>query len=113
MIEMVSNFKSRFNQALKIRNIKPVELSEKTGISESTLSQYRSGYAKPKDEKLVILSNALNVNPVWLMGMNVPMEENPTSIHTESIDIANQYESLSPEQKEHVRNYIKFLKSDS
>ena len=113
MIEMISNFKDRLNQALSIRNMKPVELSAKSGISESTISQYRSGYAKPKDEKLVILSNALDVNPVWLMGMNVPMEENPTQAQKDAIDIANLYDSLSPEQKDYVINYIKFLKSDS
>lgn len=73
MIELVSDFKNRFEQALKYRDIKPVEISEKTGISESTISQYRSGYAKPKEDKLVILSNALDVNPVWLLGVNVPM----------------------------------------
>ena len=87
MIEIISSFKERFNEALSIRNIKPIELSEKTGISESTISQYRSGYAKPKDDKLVVLSNALDVNPVWLMGLNVPMElQKPEPVNV-SIDI--------------------------
>ncbi len=74
MIEMVSSFKDRFNKALSIRNIKPADLAKKTNISESTISQYRSGYAKPKEPKLVLLSEALDVNPVWLMGLNVPMD---------------------------------------
>lgn len=74
MIERVSDFKNRLNEALDIRNMKPIELSEKTGISESTISQYRSGYAKPKERKLGLISDALDVNPVWLMGLDVPME---------------------------------------
>ena len=74
MINQVSDFKDRLEEALNIRNITPAELSKRTQISESTISQYRSGYAKPKDKKLVILSNALNVNPTWLMGLDVPME---------------------------------------
>lgn len=74
MIEKVSTFKDRLNEALSIRDMKPIELSEKTGISESTISQYRSGYAKPKEKKLGLISNALNVNPVWLMGLDVSME---------------------------------------
>ena len=74
MINVVSNFKDRFNQALEIRNILPVDLSKRTKISEATISQYRSGYAKPKEEKLAIISNALNVNPAWLMGLDVSME---------------------------------------
>lgn len=114
MIEMVSNFKERFNKALDIRNMKPVELSEKTGISESTISQYRSGYAKPKEDKLVLLSNALNVNPVWLLGVNVPMESiseysNDTD---EALDIATRYKNLPPEKQASFQNYLKFLQSD-
>lgn len=74
MINKIAEFKDRLNQALDIRDISPAELSKRTKISESTISQYRSGYAKPKDKKLVIISNALNVNPTWLMGLDVPME---------------------------------------
>lgn len=74
MIKKIEDFKVRFNKALSARNIKPVELSEKTGISESTISQYRSGYAKPKEKKLALIADALNVNPTWLMGLDVPME---------------------------------------
>ena len=75
MLNKVEDFKDRFNKALSIRNIRPVELYEKTGISESTISQYRSGYSKPKEKKLTILADALDVNAVWLMGLDVPMEK--------------------------------------
>ena len=75
MIEMVSSFKERYNLALSIRNIKAIELSEKTGISESTLSQYKGGYSKPKDKRLFKIAEVLNVTPEWLMGLNVPMDE--------------------------------------
>lgn len=74
MIEQITTFSGRLNEALSIRNIFPVDLAKKTHISESTISQYRSGYAKPKEDKLCRIANALNVNPVWLMGLNVPME---------------------------------------
>ena len=108
MIEKVSDFKERFNKAISIRNIKPVELSEKTGISESTISQYRSGYAKPKEEKLALLANALNVDPTWLMGLNVPMdeEERAKSIiqdyvdngsdlrHTDTVEVISEADKL-------------------
>jgi len=117
MIEKVSDFKNRFNEALSIRNMKPVELSEKTGLSEATISQYRSGYAKPKDDKLIVLSNALNVNPVWLMGLNVAMEIEavPNDINEaakEAFNIMNQYENLPPEKRISLQNYLKFLQSD-
>lgn len=77
MIEKVSTFKDRLNEALEFRNKKPVELSKGTGISESTISQYRSGYAEPKEDKLAKIASYLRVNPTWLMGLNVSMETAP------------------------------------
>ena len=60
MNEPIADFKIRFNQALSIKNIRPAELAEKTGLSKSTISHYMSGYTKPKSDKLFILvSNGL------------------------------------------------------
>jgi transcriptional regulator with XRE-family HTH domain len=72
-MEKVESFKDRLNFAMKLRNIKAAELSRRTGISESTISQYRSGYAEPKRKKLGILADALSVSPAWLMGLDIPM----------------------------------------
>lgn len=69
-----SEFKTRLNEALEKRNVRPVELAQITKISESTISQYRSGYAVPKRDKLALISKALNVNPSWLLGMDVPFD---------------------------------------
>lgn len=74
MKEPSSTFKSRLNEAMDIRNIKPVELSEKCGISKSAVSHYMSGYAEPKSNRLYIIAQALDVNEAWLMGYDVPME---------------------------------------
>lgn len=73
-------FQNRLETALKIKSIKPVELHEKTGISESLLSKYLSGNAVARQRKLTLLADALNVNEVWLMGYDVPMERNPDDI---------------------------------
>lgn len=70
----VETFQNRLATALRIRNMKPVELHEKTDISESLISKYLSGNAIARQRKLSILSEALNVNPVWLMGYDIPME---------------------------------------
>lgn len=72
----IETFQNRLAYALRIRNIKPVELHEKTDISESLISKYLSGNAIARQRKLSILSEALDVNPVWLMGYDVPMENN-------------------------------------
>jgi transcriptional regulator with XRE-family HTH domain len=116
MIEKISDFKDRFNQALSIRNMKPIELSIITGISEATISQYRSGYSKPKDERLYVIANALDMNPAWLMGLNVPMEAQP-NMSKDKVEKAKalykEIESLTPEKQAALLNYLKFLQTDS
>lgn len=69
--------RKRLSDALSLRNMKQVELSEKTGISKGSISQYMSGYVEPKSDRIYLMAKALHVNPVWLMGLDVPMEENP------------------------------------
>lgn len=69
-------FQNRLEKALQIRNIKPVELHEKTGISESLLSKYLSGNAVARQRKLTLLADVLDINEVWLMGYDVPIERN-------------------------------------
>jgi transcriptional regulator with XRE-family HTH domain len=55
--------------------MKQSELCEKTGIPKSALSEYISGAYEPKQDRLFLMAQALNVDPVWLMGFDVPMEK--------------------------------------
>lgn len=70
---MKENFKNRLNKALLLNNIKAIDLANKTGLSKSLISGYLSGKYEAKQNNLTILANALNVNEVWLMGYDVPM----------------------------------------
>lgn len=75
MVEIKEEFKDRLAKALEYADMTAAELSRKTKISESTLSQYKSGYARPKDDRLLIIANALGVRPSWLMGLDTEMTE--------------------------------------
>lgn len=51
------------------------ELSKKTNISTILLERYEKGIVgKMKQPTILNLANFYNVNPVWLMGYDVPME---------------------------------------
>lgn len=65
----------RIRKALSIRNMTQTELCTKAKISKSTLSEYLKGRYEPKQDKVFILAQALSVDPVWLMGYDVPMEK--------------------------------------
>ncbi len=80
MSNLIDELKNRLKKALKYANMKPIELSEKTGIPKSSISQYMSGYAKPNTERLYLICKVLNVSESWLMGFDVPIERRPSNI---------------------------------
>lgn len=64
----------RLNEALALKNMKPSELSEMSGVAKSSISSYLSGKYDPKQSSLYRMSKALDVNEMWLGGYDVPME---------------------------------------
>lgn len=73
--EPIEKCSNRLAKALTIRGMKQHELCEKTKIPKSAISQYLSGAFEPKQDRLYIIAQALDVDPVWLMGFDVPMEK--------------------------------------
>lgn len=71
---LVDTFANRLKKAMSIRNIKAIELSEKTGISKSSLSEYINGKYEAKQNGIYLLAKALDISEPWLMGLDVPME---------------------------------------
>ncbi len=71
MAEMVP-LKNRLREAMQDKNMKAVELMEKTGVPKSAISFYLSGKSKPKADRLYIIAQALDVCEAWLLGYDVP-----------------------------------------
>lgn len=82
----MKNFASRLSQALELRNMKASELSKKTKVAEGTISCYINGRYEAKQNRVKVFADALDVNPAWLMGYDVPMEpERQTEPSTSTI----------------------------
>lgn len=75
---MEKNFAKRLEDALNSRGAKQSDLVEITGISKSAISQYLSGAFEPKQNNIYKIAKALDINPVWLMGKDVAMDNNKT-----------------------------------
>ena len=101
----MDELKNRLKKALSIRNMKAIELCEKTNIPKSAISQYLSGYAKPKSDRIYSISKALNINETWLLGYDVPMERKATTSN-ELLDMIN---SLDETRQKQVLDYLEFL----
>lgn len=64
----------RIKRALKIKGMKQSELCKLANIPKSSLSQYLNGDFEPKQDRIYLMAQALNVSEAWLMGFDVPME---------------------------------------
>lgn len=73
----IDTFQNRLQKAMNIRNMKQVDLVEKTGLDKTLLSKYLSGISNARQDKLTALAEALQVNEIWLMGYDIPMESIP------------------------------------
>ena len=98
-------FSSRLKQALHNRNITQQQLSEKTGIPKSAISQYVSGKFEPKQDRLELMANALEVSEEWLRGFDVPMTISNNSFLDEQF--SKILSTLSDEDKEWLLDVIK------
>lgn len=67
-------FARRLSEALECRQLKAADLSRLTGVSEGTISCYINGKYEAKQTRVRVFAKALDVNPVWLMGYDVPMK---------------------------------------
>lgn len=120
-MERQEPFKNRFVKAMEIRGLKSVDICKKTGIRDSTISQYRNGYAEPKAPRLNLLAEALYVNPTWLMGLDAPMEveapktqENAHALadimkDAKLMEAVKKIMKLDEAQKSKIYSYIDFV----
>ena len=75
----------RLKEAMKKEKITQKELSAKTGIGKSSLSQYMNGEHWPDDNlKVGQIAEVLKVNPAWLMGFDVHMQTGTASLDENS-----------------------------
>lgn len=95
---------SRICKALQMRNMKQVDLSEKTGIPKSAISQYCSGAFRPKQKRLFLIAQALEVDEAWLMGLDVPMDRQAREDFRLSVKDRIQLE-LTTAEEEMIRKF--------
>ena len=81
--ERVEPCSKRISEALKIKGMKQSQLCKLAKVPKSSLSLYLSGAYEPKQDRVFLIAQALNVDPVWLMGFDVPMEKENKKISSD------------------------------
>lgn len=106
---MKESFSKRMKEAMELRNMKQVELCEKTGLGKSAISQYLSGTYEPKQKGVYQIAKALDVSEAWLMGYDVPIERVEhikTDITKEEKKFLDLLSMLDREDKDNLQRYI-------
>lgn len=94
----------RLTEAMQKYDISIHELSRRTGINIGTLSHYKNGSYEPKQTNIYLISQALNVSPGWLMGLDLP--ERSDLLDEEILRLWHQLDS---NQQKEVALYIQRL----
>ena len=72
--QKVSRLQDRLAEALRVREIRAIRLSEETGVPKGAISYYLNGKSTPKPDRLRLICEVLNVSETWMLGYDVPMD---------------------------------------
>lgn len=76
---------NRIGEALAMRGMKQVELSEYTGIKKASINGWVKNRWQPKQEAIYKIAAVLDVNEMWLAGYDVPIERKKRESEVELI----------------------------
>lgn len=106
--EKMQDIMSRMKKRREELDMSYQTLSDKVGISKSTLQRYETGYIKnmPVD-KLEDIANALQISPAYLMGWTDEVIERPTTIaaHFDGSE-------YTEEQINRIKAFAAFIKTE-
>lgn len=103
----------RIFETLRQREMSQKVFSEKTGISQSTISEWKSKRTNPTSEKIMIICKVLDVTPEWLLsgagntgnrGNDLPWYV--VSRDSEIGQIIHEYHRMDEKQRERLLGYI-------
>ncbi len=67
--------KDRLNEALRLRDMTPRQLADKSGLYFTTIYRYLNGDRIPKTDSIEKMAEVLRVSPSWLLGYDAPMTD--------------------------------------
>ena len=107
--EKMQDIMSRMKKRREELDMSYQTLSDKVGISKSTLQRYETGYIKnmPVD-KIEDIANALQVSPSYLMGWTNEVVDQP-------ITLAAHFDGdeYTEEQLDRIKEFAKFIKQEN
>ena len=106
----------RLKFARERKNISLESAGKKADVHKSTVLRWENGETeKIKLPILEILAEYYEVNPVWLMGYDVPMKSETTNDSLKDVRMASyngvDVEGLSEKEIEEVKQFVEFVRN--
>ncbi|MBR5356175.1 MAG: helix-turn-helix transcriptional regulator [Lachnospiraceae bacterium] len=96
------------------RGMSQIEFSRKTGIAQSTISDWKRKKTNPAADKILTICQVLNVSANVVLQDTAKMTKAPgyrvVSEGTTDYDLLIEVDSLNSSQKERLKGYISALK---
>ena len=123
---MSIHFINRLKSIMSERKITQSELSKRTGIRQSSISDWLNGRYEPKQDKIYLIAQALGVSPSWLLGYDETTSNQTEGYYVdpETAEFAEYLRTrpearllfsasrgISKEEMQEAVNYIEFIKS--
>ncbi len=100
-----NTFGYRLKKALDYNNMKPIDLSRKANVDKALICNYLKDGFKPKQDKLHVIAETLNVSEAWLMGYDDEMNKKSyDAIIKELLDL---FSKLNDNQQAIIINLMK------
>ncbi len=97
----------RLLKALSDKDMRPIELSNRTGISKSTISQYMSASYSPRSKNAKKMAEVLDVSPMWLMGFDMVIVEDEN--YSKRDQLGYYFTLLTKEDQDKLLDYAESM----
>ena len=100
-----------FMQLLQKHKVTPYKVSKETGISQTTITHWKSGRSVPKQDKLKKIADYFGVSVDYLMTGCEAQPQKP-KVSEEDIKVAlfGDDEEVTDEEWKQVKNFVAFIK---
>lgn len=115
----------RFTHILNLRQMTAQELADKSGVGKSSISHYVNGSNEPHNKNAWKMASVLQCDPQWLMGFDVPMEEDKKTLpdimkKLDGVNVSNANfvidmdllsRDMTVDQMDAIKIYAQFIKA--
>lgn len=104
-----ATFQQRLKELIEEKGISQSELSKMSGVSTSNITRYLKGEYKAKQDYIYLLAKALNVSPVYLMGLSDNREAINITPKNEKDTFDNLVGKISLLNEKQMKDVIRFI----